>query len=36
MGYVNTEYAKADTTIYVAVRKRKLKAIIKKLPLIEI
>jgi len=36
MGYVGTEYAKPDTTIYVAVRKRKLKAIIKKLPLIEI
>ena len=36
MGYVETEYAKPDTTIYVAVRKRKLKAIIKKLPLIEI
>ena len=36
MGYVETEYAKPDTTIYVAVRKRKLKAIIKKMPLIEI
>ncbi len=36
MGYVKSEYAKSGTTIYVAVRKRKLKAEIKKLPLVEI
>ncbi len=36
MGYVKTEYAKSGTVIYVAVRKRKLKAEIKKLPLVSI
>lgn len=36
MGYVKTEYAKSDTIIYVSVRKRKLKAEIKKLPLVTI
>jgi len=36
MGYVNTEYANPDSTIYVAVRKRKLQAVVKKLPLIDI
>jgi len=36
MGYVKVEYAAPETTIYVAVRKRKLKAIIKKLPLVTI
>ncbi len=36
MGYVKTNYAKPGTIIYVAVRKRKLKAEIKKLPLVTI
>ncbi|MCF6351751.1 MAG: glycine cleavage system aminomethyltransferase GcvT [Cyclobacteriaceae bacterium] len=36
MGYVKIEYAAPETIIYVAVRKRKLKAIIKKLPLVTI
>lgn len=36
LGYVTTEFAKAETIIYVAVRKRKLKARITKLPLIEV
>ena len=36
MGYVKTEYAKTNSIIYVAVRKRKLKAEIKKLPLVTI
>ncbi len=36
MGYVKTEYATPETIIYVAVRKRKLKAEIKKLPLVTI
>ncbi|VAW28667.1 Aminomethyltransferase (glycine cleavage system T protein), partial [hydrothermal vent metagenome] len=36
MGYVKTEYAKSGTIIYVAVRKRKLKAEIKKLPLVTV
>jgi len=36
MGYVKKEYAKAGTIIYVAVRKRKLKAEIKKLPLVTV
>jgi len=36
MGYVKTEYAKPETIIYVAVRKRKLKAEIKKLPLVSV
>lgn len=36
MGYVQTQYAKPGTVIYVAVRKRKLKAEVKKLPLINI
>ena len=36
MGYVKKEFAAPGTEIYVAVRKRKLKAVIKKLPLIEV
>jgi aminomethyltransferase len=36
MGYVNLEYAKPETTIFIAVRKRKLRATVKKLPLITI
>lgn len=36
LGYVQKEYATPDTIIYIAVRKRKLKAKVKKLPLIEI
>lgn len=35
LGYVKTNYTEPGTTIYVAVRKRKLKARVKKLPLIE-
>ncbi|HNP18290.1 MAG TPA: glycine cleavage system aminomethyltransferase GcvT [Fulvivirga sp.] len=34
MGYVNTEFAKADTEIYIAVRNKALKAVVSKLPLI--
>ena len=36
MGYVDIEFAAPETEIYVAVRKRKLKAVVKKLPLIEV
>jgi len=36
LGYVTTEFAVPDNIIYVAVRKRKLKARIMKLPLIEV
>jgi glycine cleavage system T protein (aminomethyltransferase) len=36
MGYVDKEFAAPGTTIYVAVRKRKLKAMVKKLPLIDV
>ena len=36
LGYVNIDYAKADAEIYIVVRKRKLKAVIKKLPLVKI
>jgi glycine cleavage system T protein (aminomethyltransferase) len=36
LGYVKSEHAEPGTTIFVAVRKRKLKAKVKKLPLIEI
>jgi glycine cleavage system T protein (aminomethyltransferase) len=36
MGYVNKEIAVAGSNIYVAVRKRKLKAEIKKLPLVTV
>ena len=36
MGYVKTELASPGTEIFVAVRNRKLKAVIKKLPLVEI
>ncbi len=35
LGYVKTNYTEPGTSIYVAVRKRKLKARVKKLPLIE-
>ncbi len=35
LGYVKTAYTEPGTTLYVAVRKRKLKAGVKKLPLIE-
>ena len=34
MGYVKTEFAKAETEFYIAVRKNKVKAQVKKLPLI--
>jgi aminomethyltransferase len=34
MGYVKTEFAKAETEFYIVVRKNKLKAQVKKLPLI--
>ncbi len=34
MGYVNTEFAKADTEIFIAVRNKALKAVVSKLPLI--
>ena len=36
MGYVDKEFSAPGTAIYVAVRKRKLKAIVKKLPLIDV
>ena len=36
MGYVDKEFAAPGTEIFVAVRKRKLKAVVKKLPLIEV
>ena len=36
MGYVDLEYTKPETTIFIAVRKRKLRATVKKLPLITI
>lgn len=36
MGYISIEYTEPGTFIYIAVRKRKLKAEVKKLPLIEI
>lgn len=36
MGYVKKEYATVGSFIYVAVRKRKLKAEIKKLPLVQV
>ena len=36
MGYVDKAYSAVETTIYVAVRKRKLKATVKKLPLITV
>ncbi len=36
MGYVDVEFAAPETEIYVAIRKRKLKAVVKKLPLIEV
>lgn len=36
LGYVSKEYASPETIIYIAVRKRKLKAKVTKLPLIEI
>lgn len=36
MGYVDKEFTAPGTAIYVAIRKRKLKAVVKKLPLIEI
>ena len=36
LGYVQKEYATPETIIYIAVRKRKLKARVHKLPLIEI
>jgi aminomethyltransferase len=34
MGYVKTEFAKADTEIFIAVRNKALKAVVSKLPLI--
>lgn len=36
MGYVDQEFATPGTAIYVAIRKRKLKGVVKKLPLIEV
>lgn len=36
MGYVETKLATPETEIFVAVRNRKLKAVVKKLPLVEI
>ena len=36
LGYVEKEYATAETIIYIAVRKRKLKAKVQKLPLITV
>ncbi|MEN8248914.1 MAG: glycine cleavage system aminomethyltransferase GcvT [Bacteroidota bacterium] len=36
LGYVEKEYSSPDTIIYVAVRKRKLKASVAKLPLVEV
>jgi aminomethyltransferase len=32
MGYVNSKYAKSDTDIFIAVRNKKLKAKVAKLP----
>lgn len=36
MGYVEKAYAKAGTEIYIGVRKRDLKAVVKKLPLVQV
>ena len=36
MGYVDVDFAAPETEIFVAVRKRKLKAVVKKLPLISV
>ena len=34
LGYVTKEYSKPDTVIYIAIRNKVLKAVVKKLPLI--
>ncbi|MFT6034695.1 MAG: aminomethyltransferase [Marivirga sp.] len=36
MGYIKKEYAAADSEIYIAVRKNKIKAQVKKLPLVQL
>ena len=32
MGYVNSEYAKSDTKLYIQIRNKKIKALVVKLP----